>query len=77
MYKRQEGAGENIDKDSYDGIESARNIATVTSSNGKPVKMRAEPSETCRLYWNIPVSYTHLTDEREAGKRIRGSQCPH
>lgn len=50
----EEGAGENIDKDSYDEIESARNIATVTSSNGGPVKMRAEPSETCRLYWKIP-----------------------
>ncbi len=29
--------------------------ATVYASNGKPVKMRAEPSITCRLWWQIPV----------------------
>ncbi|MBQ2029225.1 MAG: SH3 domain-containing protein [Clostridia bacterium] len=29
--------------------------ATVVSDNGKPVKMRAKPSTSCNLYWEIPV----------------------
>ena len=29
--------------------------ATVYAENGKPVKMRAEPSTGCSLYWIVPV----------------------
>lgn len=28
--------------------------ATVYADNGKPVKMRAKPSASCKLYWEVP-----------------------
>lgn len=35
-------------------IEGALPSAAVGSANGLPVKLRAEPSTSCRLYWEVP-----------------------
>ena len=34
--------------------EPTEQYAIVVSENGKPVKMRAKPSTSCRLYWEVP-----------------------
>ncbi len=33
---------------------TALTMAVVTSSNGRPVKLRAKPSRQCALYWLVP-----------------------
>lgn len=35
-------------------IEGALPSAAVESANGLPVKLRAKPSTSCRLYWEVP-----------------------
>lgn len=36
--------------------------AIVTAENGKAVKMRAKPSSSCRLYWEVPVGAEVIVD---------------
>lgn len=38
----------------------------VYADNGKPVKMRAKPSSSCRTYWEVPVGSQVMLEE--AGK---------
>jgi len=38
--------------------------AVVYADNGLPVKMRAEPSTRCRLYWDVPIGETVLVADR-------------
>lgn len=38
--------------------------ATVYAENGKPVKMRAKPSTTCALYWEVPCGSQVIVEER-------------
>ena len=40
--------------------------AVVYADNGSPVKMRAEPSFKCRLYWLVPCGATVLVIDRDA-----------
>ena len=48
-----------------------RETAVVYADNGLPVKMRAEPSTRCRLYWEVPVGETVLVaDHGEDWSRI-------
>ena len=45
--------------------------ARVWSSNGKPVKMRAKPSVTCRTWWEVPCgAEVVLTDPGETWSGI-------
>lgn len=37
--------------------------AVVYSENGKPVKIRAKPSTSCRLYWEVPSGTVVIVDE--------------
>ena len=37
------------------GEEEKRNSATVFAQSGSYVKMRAEPSTRCRLWWRVPI----------------------
>lgn len=37
--------------------------AIVSSANGKAVKMRAKPSMSCRLYWDVPNGSEVIVDE--------------
>ena len=39
--------------------------ATVYAENGKPVKMRAKPSTSCRLFWEVPVGSVVIVDEKK------------
>lgn len=41
--------------------------ATVTAEKGESVKMRAKPSASCRLYWDVPVGSSVMVLERDAG----------
>lgn len=41
--------------------------ATVTAEKGESVKMRAKPSTSCRLYWDVPVGSSVMVLERDAG----------
>lgn len=38
--------------------------AVVRAESGSTVKMRAKPSTSCRLYWDVPVGATVIVDER-------------
>ena len=38
-------------------------FAVVTAENGKPVKMRAKPSTSCKLYWEVPCGSIVIVDE--------------
>lgn len=38
--------------------------AIVTAESGSTVKMRAKPSTTCRLYWDVPVGSQVIVEER-------------
>lgn len=56
-----EGAGVDIGSDpaySEPVQNDAPVYAAVWAANGSPVKMRAEPSKTCRLYWKVPCGAT-------------------
>lgn len=44
-----------VDYGEQPGPEPVTEWATVYAENGKPVKMRAKPSTSCRLYWEVPV----------------------
>ena len=37
--------------------------ATVVAESGSTVKMRAKPSTSCRLYWDVPVGSQVIVDE--------------
>jgi hypothetical protein len=39
--------------------------ATVYAESGKPVKMRAKPSTSCRLYWEVPVGSVVIVDGKK------------
>jgi hypothetical protein len=46
--------------------------ATVTAASGSTVKMRAKPSSTCRLYWNVPIGAAVAVDDLgKSWSRIR------
>ena len=47
--------------------------ATVWSDNGKPVKMREKPSQSCRLYDDIPVGTVVAVDEYNACTDAKGN----
>lgn len=38
--------------------------ATVVAEKGSTVKMRAKPSTSCRLYWDVPVGSLVIVDEK-------------
>lgn len=40
-------------------------VATVHSENGGPVKMRANPSTSCKLYWDVPNGSTVVLVDRD------------
>lgn len=40
--------------------------ATVVAEKGSTVKMRAKPSTSCRLYWDVPVGSTVMVLEKGA-----------
>ena len=42
------------------GIE----YAVVVAESGSSVKMRAKPSTSCKLYWDVPVGDEVIVDER-------------
>ena len=44
--------------------EPETKLAVVWSENGKPVKMRAKPSTSCRLYWEVPVGSQVIVREK-------------
>ena len=55
-----------------------QDIAVVYAENGKPVKMRAKPSTSCKTYWELPVGtevtvlqngseWTKITDGNHTG----------
>ena len=48
--------------------------ATVWSDNGKPVKMREKPSQSCRLYDDIPVGTVVAVDEYNACTDTNGNR---
>lgn len=48
--------------------------ATVWSDNGKPVKMREKPSQSCRLYDDIPVGTVVAVDEYNACTDTKGNR---
>ena len=48
------------------GPEPVTEWATVTAEKGESVKMRAKPSTTCRLYWDVPVGSSVQVLERDA-----------
>ena len=37
--------------------------AIVTAPSGKTVKMRAKPSTSCKLYWDVPIGSEVIVDE--------------
>ena len=47
--------------------------ATVWSDNGKPVKMREKPSQSCRLYDDIPVGTVVAVDAYNACTDAKGN----
>lgn len=48
--------------------------ATVWSDNGKPVKMREKPSQSCRLYDDIPVGTVVAVDDYNACTDAKGNR---
>ena len=48
--------------------------ATVWSDNGKPVKMREKPSQSCKLYDDIPVGTVVAVDEYNACTDAKGNR---
>lgn len=40
--------------------------ATVTAAKGSTVKMRAKPTTSCRLYWDVPIGSSVMVLERDA-----------
>lgn len=48
--------------------------ATVWSDNGKPVKMREKPSQSCRLYDDIPVETVVAVDAYNACTDAKGNR---
>lgn len=38
--------------------------AIVVADNGQTVKMRAKPSTSCKLYWDVPVGSEVIVDEK-------------
>lgn len=48
--------------------------ATVWSENGKPVKMREKPSQSCKLYDYVPVGAVVAVDAYNASTDAKGNQ---
>lgn len=48
--------------------------ATVWSENGKPVKMREKPSQSCKLYDDVPVGAVVAVDAYNASTDAKGNQ---
>ncbi len=46
---------------------AAGDQATVRTQNGGPLKLRAKPSKSCRLYWSIPCGATVDVLETDTG----------
>ena len=46
--------------------------ATVKAESGSTVKMRAKPTTTCKLYWDVPVGSDVMVLAREAATDIQG-----
>ena len=55
-----------VDKNGGDdpGPEPGTEWARVYAENGKPVKMRAKPSTSCPLYWEVPCGAEVMVDKR-------------
>ena len=45
--------------------------ATVRADSGSTVKMRAKPTTTCKLYWDVPVGSSVIVMERDAATDIQ------
>lgn len=43
--------------------ETELTTAIVTAKSGTTVKMRAKPSASCRLYWDVPIGSTVIIDD--------------
>ena len=44
--------------------EPVTQTATVVAKSGTTVKMRAKPSTSCALYWDVPIGSTVIVDQR-------------
>lgn len=54
------------------GPEPDPDIAIVVAENGNTVKMRAKPTQSCNLYWNVPVGSEVLVDSWTAAVDSKG-----
>jgi hypothetical protein len=48
--------------------------AIVESEDGNPVKMRAEPNDSCRLWWKIPIGTVVIVDNWSVKKDKKGNE---
>lgn len=67
-----------LDKISYEGINQGKDpdpepeppaepeYAIVVAESGSTVKMRAKPTQDCRLYWDVPIGAEVIVDEWDA-----------
>ena len=55
-----------------DDVPVSEMLAVVTAESGSTVKMRAKPSTSSSVYWDIPIGATVVVDEKgETWSRIR------
>ena len=62
------------DPDPDPGPEPEPMTATVYSENGKPVKMRAKPSTSCKLYDDVPCGATVLVLQKDCSTDSKGEK---
>ena len=72
LWNHVDYGGEQVPHDSGGGGAMAEEKATVHSDNGYPVKMRAEKTTNCNLYWKVPSgAIVDLLEMGEDWCRIR------
>ena len=54
--------------------EPETQYATVVSENGKPVKMRAKPTETCDLWWKVPNGSEVIVEKWDSDTDKKGQK---
>ena len=48
-------------------------MAIVVAENGSTVKMRAKPTQDCKMYWDVPIGAEVIVDEWDAKTDRRGN----
>ena len=48
-------------------------MAVVVAENGSTVKMRAKPTQDCRMYWDVPIGAEVIVDEWDAKVDRKGN----